>query len=132
MPRQSRPRLSLVPDVTIPAEDAYLRRLGQMIKLIRKRLRLGDQAAFGELVGRDKTTISRWENGKTSLSAYDLSLLQRALDVPADWLLDPTDSLGELDERIEQLRVHRLATDAMDLAASDVEAELAQQGDDAA
>lgn len=102
-------------------EDAYLRRLGVMVQLIRKRLLGVNQTELGEAVHRDKTTISRWENGHTSLSAHDLSQLWAALDVPAEWVLDPTDSIDELDRRVVQLE-HRQRL----LAAE--EAALAEEG----
>lgn len=91
-------------------EDAYLLRLGATVRLIRKRLLGLNQEGLGARVGRDKNTISRWENGKTSLSAHDLVQLWTALGVPADWLLDPTDSLSELEMRVASLQ--RAASEA--------------------
>lgn len=95
-----------VPDVpdTSSEEDAYLVRLGATIRRVRKQLLHLNQDQLGERIGRDKNTVSRWENGKTSLSAYNLIQLWQALEVPAEWLLDPTDSVTELDRRIAQLR----------------------------
>lgn len=85
------------------AEDDYLSRLGAAIQSARKALKLS-QAELGERVGRDANSISRWERGATSLSAYDLVQLWRALDVDAEWLLEPTDSISELERRAAQLR----------------------------
>ena len=85
----SRPALALpiVGTVTEASEeDVYLMRLGTSVRLIRKRLLRLSQDVLGQRIGRDKNTISRWENGKTSLSAYDLAQLWRALDVPGEWL----------------------------------------------
>jgi len=84
-------------------EDDYLRRLGAVVREARK-LRGWSQEDLGERVNRDKNSISRWERGATSLSAYDLVQLWQALEVPADWLLDPTDSISEIDRRIAHLR----------------------------
>lgn len=84
-------------------EDEYLRRLGAVIRETRK-LRRMSQDELGAKVGRDNNTISRWERGATSLSAYDLSQLWVALEIPAEWLLEPTDSISEMGRRIAQLR----------------------------
>lgn len=105
---------------TSPDDDAYLVRLGRTVQRIRKKLLGINQAEFARRVGVDLNTISRWESGKTSLSAYNLTRLWRGLDCPADWLMDPTDSMTELDRRIEQLR--RAAAEA---AKADVAAERA-------
>lgn len=91
-------------------EDAYLMRLGASIRLIRKRFLRLSQDGLGQRVGRDKNTISRWENGRTALSAFDLVQLWRALDVPCDWVLDPTDSISDLEARVSQLL--RVASEA--------------------
>jgi len=52
----------------------------------------------------DKNTISRWENARTEPKAYDLSRLADVLNVPGDWLLRPTDSINEMDLRLDQLQ----------------------------
>lgn len=89
--------------VPFVAEDDYLRRLGAVIRAARKVRRI-NQETLGERVGRDVNTISRWERGATSLSAYDLARLWEALDVPAEWFLSPTDSISELEQRAALLR----------------------------
>jgi transcriptional regulator with XRE-family HTH domain len=89
--------------VAFVPEDDYLRRLGAVIKSVRK-MRDWSQEELGEKVGRDKNSISRWERGATSLAAYDLVQLWAALEIPAEWLLEPTDSISELDRRVAQLR----------------------------
>lgn len=91
-------------------EDAFLTRLGASVRLIRKRYLHLSQDGLGQRVGRDKNTISRWENGRTALSAFDLVQLWRALDVPCDWVLDPTDSISDLEARV--LLLQRAATEA--------------------
>lgn len=91
-------------------EDAYLARLGASVRLIRKRFLRLSQDGLGQRVGRDKNTISRWENGKTALSAYDLVQLWRALDVPCDWVLEPIDSISDLEARVSRLQ--RAASEA--------------------
>jgi len=91
-------------------EDVYLNKLGRTIQRIRKRLLGINQSALGERVGVDLNTISRWENGRTSLSAYDLTRLWHGLGKPpAEWLTDPTDSMTELDRRIALLRAKAAA-----------------------
>lgn len=85
------------------AEDDYLRRLGAVVRAAR-RARGWGQEELAERLGRDKNSISRWERGATSLSAYNLVQLWEALEIPAAWLLEPTDSISELDRRVEELR----------------------------
>lgn len=103
---------------TEPDDDAYLVRLGRTVQRIRKRLLKVNQGELARRVGVDLNTISRWESGRTSLSAYNLTRLWRGLDCPAEWLMEPTDSMTELDRRIEQLR-----RGAAEAARADVEAE---------
>jgi transcriptional regulator with XRE-family HTH domain len=105
---------------TSPDDDAYLVRLGRTIQRIRKKLLMVNQGELARRVGVDLNTISRWESGRTSLSAYNLTRLWRGLDCPAEWLMEPTDSMTELDQRIEQLR-----RGAAEAARADVEAERA-------
>lgn len=100
-------------------EDAYLNKLGRTVQRIRKRLLEINQAELGERVGVDLNTISRWENGKTSLSAYDLTRLWKGLKVPAEWLMDPTDSMTELDRRIAALRAIAAAAAQAETEADD-------------
>jgi transcriptional regulator with XRE-family HTH domain len=112
-------------------ENAYLRRLGRTIECLRK-AREWTQEQFAERLGRDKNTVSRWENGKTSISAYDLVLLANTLgasvdeSLPPEWLMEPTDSVTELDVRTAQLR--RAAAEA---ARRDAEDGHGPPGDDA-
>lgn len=115
-----------IPDAfSVPAvaEDDYLRRLGAVIQASRKALGWS-QAELGDKVGRDANSISRWERGATSLSAYDLVRLWEVLGVDAEWLLSPTDSITELDRRVAHLR--RLAVAA---AKRDVEVEQARRAE---
>lgn len=106
------PTVWLVPSTqkTTPGEDAYLRLVGLMVQRVRKLMLHESQEEFAGRMGLDKNTVSRWENGKTSLSAHNLTRLWRALGVPADWLLDPTDSVTELDRRIGEFQ--RVASEA--------------------
>lgn len=102
------------------SEDDYLRRLGAVIQAVRK-ARRWSQAELGERIGRDANSISRWERGATSLSAFDLVQLWQVLEVPAEWLVEPTDSISELERRAAVLR--RAAVEA---AAGDEEEEQGQ------
>lgn len=98
------PNVRRVPEEATSEEDAYLLRLGNTIQRVRKKWTRVSQEALGDRVNRDKNTISRWENGKTSLSAYDLARLTAALDCPCEWLVDPPDSITDLEMRIARLR----------------------------
>jgi transcriptional regulator with XRE-family HTH domain len=109
-PRASAATFGTMPEREASDEDAYLLLLGNAIQRIRKRLLGVNQETLGERVGRDKNTISRWEGGKTSLSAYDLRLLWQALGVPAEWMLDPPDSITALERRVQALQ--RAASEA--------------------
>lgn len=91
-----------VPEIS--DQDAYLLRLGKTVQRVRKRMLGITGEELAAEVGVEKNTISRWENGKTSLSAHDLVRLWKALNVPAEWILDPTDSVTEIDRRTAQLR----------------------------
>jgi transcriptional regulator with XRE-family HTH domain len=119
--------VSNVPDVPpLPDEDSYLRLVGRSIEAFRKAKGLTQQE-LGTLCTVDKNTISRWENGKTSLSAYNLHLLTEHLSVDGDWLLRPADSITEVDARAAIVR--RAAQEAARIAA---EAEPDQPGGAAA
>src|SRR5690348_1813567 len=85
-----RPSLPSLP-VVGPDEDAYLLRLGRTIARVRKHYAGLGQQELADRIGVAMNTISRWENGATSLSAYDLSRLWQALNCPAEWLLNPED-----------------------------------------
>ncbi len=82
---------------------AYKRRLG--FTLAKLRIARGlTQEGFADTMGTNKDTISRWENGKTEPRAYDLMQLRDKLQVPGDWLLNPTDSITEMEARLAELR----------------------------
>lgn len=83
---------------------AFRRRLGTNIARIRSTLTEYTQASIAEELGVDTETVGRWERGDREPKVYDLARLARAYDVPADWLLEPTDSITELDARIRFLR----------------------------
>lgn len=104
-------------DPSPPSEDEYLLKLGATLKHVRRKLLKVNQPEVARRVGREKNTISRWENGRTSLSAFNLAQLWTALEIPAEWLLDPTDSVTELDRRIALLR--RVASEAAASAAAE-------------
>jgi transcriptional regulator with XRE-family HTH domain len=107
--------VSNVPDVPpLPDEDSYLRLVGRSIEAFRKAKGLTQQE-LGTLCSVDKNTISRWENGKTSLSAFNLHLLTEHLDVDGDWLIRPADSITEVDARAAIVR--RAAQEAARAAA---------------
>lgn len=86
------------------ARRAYRRRLGGNLERVRKQLTDYTQESLADALGVDIETYARWERGSREPRAYDLAQLAEKLGVPAEWLLDPTDSFTELDQRIAQLR----------------------------
>lgn len=72
------------------AERDYRRRLGKAIVQLRE-LAGVSQAWLAESVGRSEAAVSRWENGKSTPSAYDIRRLMEIFEAPADLLLDPPD-----------------------------------------
>ena len=117
----------------VPGSDAdrlaYRRRLGHAIAQIRDRARSMSQEDLADAMKVDKNTISRWENARTEPKAYDLSRLAEVLEVPGDWLLRPTDSINEMDLRLDQLqRAAGLAETAQADAAVAVRARGAAAG----
>lgn len=121
---QSTP-LTPVSTVHRVTEDEYLRRLGVAIQRCRKFRKLS-QEELGKLVGVPPNTISRWENGVSSLSAFNLATIREKLEVPAEWLLVPTDSISEIERRLADLR--RDAVEAARLDVADEQARPAGAG----
>lgn len=125
------PRWAVDTFVDVPSDEeerrAYRRRLGANLGRIRSQLTDFTQETIADALGMDAETYGRWERGTREPKAFDLHRLADKFGVPADWLLDPTDSFTELDRRIAQLR--RAAVEA---AQADVAAEQARRGAGAA
>jgi transcriptional regulator with XRE-family HTH domain len=88
--------------------EAFRRRLGWTLGAIRRRLTPYSQQSIADVLGVDTETLGRWERGLREPKVSELVQLWRRYDVPAEWLLDPTDSITELDRRIGDLRARRL------------------------
>jgi transcriptional regulator with XRE-family HTH domain len=97
----------------VPGTDrdrlAYKKRLGRSIEQLRRRLGF-TQESFAEALGVDNNTVGRWESGKTEPRAYDLARVLGRLrketenEIPAEWLIDPTDSITETEARLATLQ----------------------------
>jgi transcriptional regulator with XRE-family HTH domain len=83
---------------------AFRRRLGANLARIRKDLTDLSQEVVADRLGIDVETYGRIERGTREPRAFDLARIADILGVPAEWLLDPTDSFSELDRRIAMLR----------------------------
>jgi transcriptional regulator with XRE-family HTH domain len=99
------------------ARTEFRAALGRTLAMVRKRLTpYRSQQAMADALGVDRETYGRWERGVKEPRVYDLARIWSAFDVPADWLLDPTDSLKELDRRIAMLRHERMLRAALEAA----------------
>lgn len=108
------------------AQATYRRRLGVTLRRIRAELTTYSQATIAEELGVDVETVGRWERGAREPKAWELGLLAERYGIPADvvgWLLFPTDSLSELETRIEEIRIAKLRRAAAEAAQADVAAE---------
>ena len=86
---------------TDPDRIAFRRRLGHTLVRLREFAGMTQEDVAGEL-GIDADSLSRWENAKNELRVWDLARLAKLYGAQADWLLDPTDSITELDLRLRQ------------------------------
>lgn len=71
-----------------PDELEYRRRLGCVIAQSRE-FRGRSQAWLAEKLERSVPAVSRWENGKATMTVWDLAQVQRLLDIPPALLLLP-------------------------------------------
>lgn len=83
---------------------AFRRRFGHNLARIRRDLTKFSQGDVAERLGIDAESYGRVERGTREAKAYEMVIIADMLGVPADWLLDPTDSLAELDRRLALLR----------------------------
>lgn len=109
-----------------PAQRAFRRRLGVTIGRVRKRLTEYTQETIAEALGVDTETVGRWERGQREPTAYKLALMAEKYRLPdevAAWFLYPTDSISEIDERIERIRQLQQQRAAEEAARAQVAAE---------
>lgn len=101
---------------------AFRRRLGITLSRVRTKLTgYASQQAIADELGVDVETVGRWERGDREPKTFDLHRLAMKYDVPGDWLLFPTDSVTELDDRIRALADQRLVSAAAAAAHASLE-----------
>lgn len=81
--------------------SAFKRRLGYTLQRCREIAGLTQEDAAPRL-GVNVQTLSRWETGLHECKPYELSLMWKMYGAPAEWLLNPSDSITEWDVRIAQ------------------------------
>jgi transcriptional regulator with XRE-family HTH domain len=105
----------------VPSEEeerlAFRSRLGTSLARMRRQLTNYSQQEVADAVGIDIETYARIERGTREPRAYELRQITEFLGIPAEFLLDPTDSISEIDRRIAALR--RVAAEAARRAAED-------------
>lgn len=77
----------------------FRRRMGDLIGKTRLDKDIS-QERLAEAAGVSLATLSRWERAINAPKSYQLGKLWKALDCPPDWLLDPPDSMSDLDRRL--------------------------------
>ena len=92
--------------------EAFRVALGRTLGRVRKKLTEYSQVTIAEALDVDPDTVGRWERGERDIRVYDLARIWERYQVPADWFLDPTDSVKELDARIRHERQTRAAQEA--------------------
>lgn len=113
------------------AQAAYRRRLGVTLRRIRERLTPFSQESIAEQIGVVTETVGRWERGEREPRAWELQMLAERYELDDSvipWLLFPTDSISELDDRIEQIRAARLRRVAAEAARDQVAEEVRRGG----
>ncbi len=60
--------------------------IGERLKMIREEAGYS-QEAFAEKIGCCAITVSRWENGHTSMKAGDIIMIAKFLNISSDYLL---------------------------------------------
>lgn len=120
-------RLGLATVLPVAGEDAerraFRRRLGVTLARVRSQLTKYTQESIAKELGVDVETVGRWERGDREPKSFELHRLAVAYDVPGDWFLFPTDSMTELDLRIQTARDVELAAGAVALAHEDLDRE---------
>lgn len=89
----------------VPGSDAdrsaFKKRLGYTLKKCRELAGLTQEEAAPKL-GVNVQTLSRWETGLHECKPFELSQMWALYDAPAEWLMNPSDSITEWDLRIAQ------------------------------
>jgi len=87
-------------------QSVNLHQLGQRIRQARERLSLS-QEQLAELVNKDQTAVSEYENGKRKVSITELPLLANVLDVPIGYFFGEDITPDDLDQLLLK-EFHRL------------------------
>ena len=101
---------------------AFRRALGVTLSRVRRELTTYSQDRIAQELGVNVETVGRWERGEREPKTFELHRLAVKYDAPGEWFMFPTDSLSELDRRIERLRIERLARAAGAAAQEDAAA----------
>lgn len=88
-----------------PEEDAFQKNLGRRVALMRERKRL-TQLELSEMIGRDRSTITRLEKGALTPAPYMLSQIAAALNVHVMHLFEDLD-VPPVDEWIDRVESRR-------------------------
>ena len=78
--------------------------MDERLKNIRKALKLS-QSEFGEVIGIQKSAVSKLERGETSLTNANIKTICREFDVNENWL-----RTGEGDMFVERTRNEQIAS----------------------
>lgn len=78
--------------------------MDERLKNIRKALKLS-QSEFGEVIGIQKSAVSKLERGETSLTNANIKTICREFDVNENWL-----RTGEGDMFVERTRDEQIAS----------------------
>jgi transcriptional regulator with XRE-family HTH domain len=105
---------------------AFRRRLGVTLSRVRTRLTSYTQETIAQELGVDVETVGRWERGDREPKTFELHRLAVKYDAPGEWFLFPTDSMTELDLRIESRRDVQNAALGVTGAQSDLARERAR------
>lgn len=81
--------------------SAFKKRLGYTLKKCRELAALTQEEAAARL-SVNAQTLSRWETGTHECKPYELAQMWALYDAPAEWLMNPSDSITEWDLRQAQ------------------------------
>lgn len=77
----------------------YLSRLGTVLQLARRHIKMSQETA-AQKMGVNPSAFTRWEDGRNSISAYDLVRLIRLYDFDPDLAVNPPSSKVEIRRRL--------------------------------
>lgn len=81
--------------------SAFKKRLGYTLQKCREIAGLTQEEVAPQL-SVNVQTLSRWETGTHECKPFELAQMWKLYEAPAEWLLDPSDSITEWDLRIAQ------------------------------